>query len=533
LVNGNVFAQDPSGAIVRVAGTDGSVVATLIGSTSTPTSTATMTPTPTQTGTSTPTPTATATATPTPTAASINIGVGTGLAGGTVNVQVNLLTAGLSVAGTANDITFPNAALTLNTANCSLNPSIPKGLSATIVASNATATTVRLFVQGPPANAAAIPDGLLYTCTFGIVAGTPAGSYTLSNSSTVAQDPSGTTIPTIGNNGAVVVTLIGPTQTPTNTPTLTPTQTPTATPTSTSTVTPTPTAVQINVGTGKALAGDSVDVAVSLAASGFPVAGTANDLTFQNTAFALNTANCSLNPALSKQFSVTTVATTSTATTIRIFVQGPPVNTTPIPGGPLYTCTFNILPGTLPGNYPLSILNVVAQDPTGTNLPAFGTDGTIIVTLVGPTATITPTFTPTNTPTSTSTNTPTATPTDTPTTTPTNIPTSTPTNTPTATPTNTPTSTATDTPTSTPTNTPTATPTNTPTDTPTTTPTNIPTSTPTDTPTSTPTDTPTSTPTDTPTSTPTSTPTCLPTGGICAVNSDCCSSTCDVGGTCA
>jgi hypothetical protein len=529
LVNGNVFAQDASGVNVRVAGTDGAVIATLIGFTSTPTSTATVTPTPTQTATWTSTPTATATATPTPTAAQINIGVGTGLAGGTVDVQVNLVTAGLSVAGTANDITFPNAALTLNTPDCILNPAIPKELSATVVASNATTTTVRVLVQGP--NGAVIPDGLLYTCTFGIVGGTQPGSYTLTNGNTVTQDPSGTNLPTIGSNGAVIITLIGPTQTPTNTPTSTPTLT------SMPTATPTPTVVQINVGTGKALAGGPVEVSVNLASSGFLVAGTANDLSFQNTAFALDTANCTLNPALSKLFSVTTVTTTSTTTTVRIFVQGPPVNITPIPDGLLYTCTFDILPGTLPGNYPLSILNVVAQDPTGAGLTASGTDGTIIVTLVAPTPTITQTPTATSTATSTATPTvtttpsatatavPTATPTatasptDTPTVTPTNTPTDTPTptQTPTLTPTSTGTATATatptDTPTLTPTDTPTVTPTNTPTDTPTPTqtPTLTPTSTSTATATATPTDTPTLTPTDTPTVTPTNTPTDTPT----------------------
>ncbi len=105
-----------------------------------------------------------------------------------------------------------------------------------------------------------------------------------------------------------------------------------------------------------------------------------------------------------------------------------------------------------------------------------------------PTYTPTATATPTNTPTPTYAPTATATPTNTPT--PTSTPTSTPTAT--ATPTNTPI------PTSTPTDTPSPTATATPTDTPTSTPTA----------TATPTDTP--TPTSTPTETPTPTPTPLP-----------------------
>ena len=99
-----------------------------------------------------------------------------------------------------------------------------------------------------------------------------------------------------------------------------------------------------------------------------------------------------------------------------------------------------------------------AATPTATNTP---TDTPTMT----PTATNTPTDTPTMTPTDT--NTPTDTPTVTPTATntPTNTPTATPTATPTDTPTSTPTATATvsPTPTNTPTNTPTPTVTNTPT----------------------------------------------------------------------
>ncbi|MEQ8675994.1 MAG: DUF4062 domain-containing protein [Aggregatilineales bacterium] len=121
-----------------------------------------------------------------------------------------------------------------------------------------------------------------------------------------------------------------------------------------------------------------------------------------------------------------------------------------------------------------------------------------------PTATSTPsvTPTPTNTPTATATNTATPTPTRTSTATNTATDTSTPTATMThsATPTDTPTAT------DTPTNTATHTPTSTLTDTPTATETSTPTSTPTDTATATATHTPTSTPTDTPTATATLTP---------------------------
>ncbi len=151
----------------------------------------------------------------------------------------------------------------------------------------------------------------------------------------------------------------------------------------------------------------------------------------------------------------------------------------------------------------------VFGSPTATSTPTN--------TPLPPTATFTPTDTPTNTPT----NTPlpptaTFTPTDTPTNTPL-PPTATDTPGPSPTPSDTPTATNTPLPptaTNTPTDTPTATATGTPTETPTATNTPLPptaTDTPTDTPTATATSTPTDTPTPTATNTPTNTPTPLPT----------------------
>jgi hypothetical protein len=190
--------------------------------------------------------------------------------------------------------------------------------------------------------------------------------------------------------------------------------------------------------------------------------------------------------------------------TMSLFVQDLGGDNDPIPDGPLYTCTFHIMPGALVGPRTLANGNAVAQDPDANDLPLVtGLDGTLHVVLVLATFTPTDTHTPTQTPTPTLTGTPTDTPTITSTPTDTETPTQTPTETPTDTPTETPTQTPTETPTETPTQTPTVTPTETPTETPTHTPTNTPTSTPTNTPTQTPTETPTQTPTNTPTPTPT------------------------------
>jgi hypothetical protein len=294
---------------------------------------------------------------------------------------------------------------------------------------------------------------------------------------TPTDTPTATPTPTATDTPTITVT---PTTTPTSTATNTPTQTPTDTPTPTATLPP----VQINIGTGTGLAATTVQIPVTLQTGGLLVAGTANAITFPTAAFSLNPANCVLNPMLPTKTLVASVtALTLTQTTVSVFVQGPPLDGAPIPDGLLYTCTFNILPGTPPGVYPLINSGIVAQDPTGVPLPAGGLNGAINVTLVSFTATPTdtPTVSPTSTVSPTPTDTPTLGPTDTPTDTPTQTPT--PTDTPTETPTITPTFTPTDTPTITPTNTPTATPTNTPTATPTDTPTQTPTSTPTPTPT--------------------------------------------------
>jgi hypothetical protein len=174
-----------------------------------------------------------------------------------------------------------------------------------------------------------------------------------------------------------------------------------------------------------------------LANSGLLVAGTGNDITFPSTDLTLNPADCVVNPSLGKLLSATITGTTPTTITVTVFVQGPPLNNSPIPDGPLYTCTFGILPGEPPGVRALLNGNTFAQDPDALNLPVSGGDGSVTVALVLPTATTTSTVT------STPTLTPTPTPTDTPTITPTGLPTDTPTVTPTATQTPTPTQTPT------------------------------------------------------------------------------------------
>ncbi len=463
--------------------------------TETPTSTPTDTPTETPTSTPTPTPTDTPTITPTPVSVVIGLGTGFGLAGTSVQIAatIDVSTGAFTVAATGNDITFDNTVMSINPASCVSNPAQGKAISAGIVNISGSQTTLRVFIQGPPLDNSPLPDGLLYTCTVNILGGTLPGTYPLINSNQIAEDPDSLPVtPVTGLDGSVVVSLIAATATPTNTPTVTPTptdtatptdtptETPTATPTDTPTVTPTPTdtptetptdtptdtptvtptptdtatptdtptitptplSVLIGLETGYGIAGTAVEIAATIDVStgGFTVAGTGNDITFDNTVLAINPASCIANPAQGKAISAGIVNVSGTQSTLRVFIQGPPLDNSPIPDGLLYTCAVDILGGTLPGTYPLFNSNQLAQDPDGLPVsPVAGFDGAVVVSLIAATATPsdTPTITPTpsDTPTNTPTPTPTDTPTDTPTPTPTDTPTHTPTNTPTPTPT--------------------------------------------------------------------------------------------------
>ena len=434
----------------------------------TPTSTDTSTPTITPTPTPTDTPTETPTVTSTPLIVHIDLGSGTALPGSTIGITATLTTSGLMVAATGNDIAFDPTKVDLQPTDCVVNPSLNKALSADVVsAPGDPMKVVRVFVQGPPINTSAIPDGLLYTCTFSVKGGTPPATYTLTNSTQIAFDPDAMSLSSVvGMDGSINVTLVGPsatptdtptitptftqTDTPTETPTVTPTDTPTDTPTITPTVTETPTVTQtpisvlIDLGSKIGLAGTQVDIPATLTTGGFMVAGTGNDITFDSSKVDIQPTDCTVNPDLNKSLSAGVFPATSDPLdpmkVLRVFVQGPPVNNSAIPDGLLYTCRFTILGSTLPGTYSLVNTNQIAQDPDAMFLPfVTGNDGSITVSLVvatstpsnTPTVTETPSLTPTETPTDT----PTATPTDTPTATPTFTPTATPTETPTFTPT--------------------------------------------------------------------------------------------------
>ena len=153
--------------------------------------------------------------------------------------------------------------------------------------------------------------------------------------------------------------------------------------------TPTPTAagvVSVDVGSATGKPGEQITVEVTLHTAGFAVAGVQNDISFLPVIVSL--VGCAVNPAIGKdltQFGLSFAG-------LRAIILGD--NVDPIPDGALlYTCTFTVPPGALPGDWPLTISRVVASSPFGEALPAQGSNGIVVIPGARPTRT--PTATPT------------------------------------------------------------------------------------------------------------------------------------------
>ena len=165
---------------------------------------------------------------------------------------------------------------------------------------------------------------------------------------------------TLSSDGTMLGIFLNATvPTPTPTPTFSPTATATSTYTRQPTVTPTPTPsptvppVQISIGSGEGLPGHSVDITVSLFSAGTSIAATANDITFQTQALSLDPSACRINPAIGKSLIATVLDPgTGGAATVRFFVTADR-NLSPIPDGPLYTCSFGVARDAFPFLYAL------------------------------------------------------------------------------------------------------------------------------------------------------------------------------------
>jgi hypothetical protein len=151
--------------------------------------------------------------------------------------------------------------------------------------------------------------------------------------------------------------------------------------------------VLINIGSAFGPNNSSNTVVTSLVAQGFLVGDTANDFTYDTSAFSLDLLNCVINPALagSKSLDVFEVGVTATTRTVRASISDTG-GSTPIPDGPLYSCAFYIGFTVLPGVYLLTNSNQAAEDIAGLPLSAGGTGGSLLVIVVDPPAT--PTRTP-------------------------------------------------------------------------------------------------------------------------------------------
>jgi MYXO-CTERM domain-containing protein len=189
-----------------------------------------------------------------PSVATLVVGEAVGAAGDDVPLDVSLQTT-VDVAGTQNDLTFPDEAGVVadndGAPTCSVNPAINKnGTAFSFQPPGCTpgtdCTGIRALVLSL-SNVNPIPSGsVLYTCTVSIAEDAASGTYDVVCSNAGASDPGGTSLPTECLDGEIVVG-VQPTRTftptptvPTNTPTAgTPSATPTVTATGTLTVSPT------------------------------------------------------------------------------------------------------------------------------------------------------------------------------------------------------------------------------------------------------------------------------------------------------
>ncbi|MEO8602195.1 MAG: hypothetical protein ABI629_06435 [bacterium] len=102
------------------------------------------------------------------------------------------------------------------------------------------------------------------------------------------------------------------------------------------------------------------------------VAGMQNDLTFDPAVFAIQNADCVINPAIGPDSALNKVLSTNSAlmdpTRVRNIVVSLD-NADPIPSGLLYTCTFAVATDAEPGEYVLENINARASNPQGNVLP--------------------------------------------------------------------------------------------------------------------------------------------------------------------
>ncbi|MBI3783213.1 MAG: hypothetical protein HY270_07415 [Deltaproteobacteria bacterium] len=439
-------ASDPAAMPVPVSGSDGVVTVGSVAPTNTSAPQATSTPTTPPAPTNTPPVPPTNTAPPQPTntqpstgGAAVNLGNASGAAGATVTIAGSLVTAGLQISATSNDIRYDSTQINVvlksgNKPDCTIDASInpDSAVSKSLVASLPTVSglpagfkTLRVGIFGSD-NANAIPDGPLFTCKFAIAAGA-SGSITLTNIPG-ASDPAAQPVAVGGTDGIVTVGGAAPTNTPvvaaTSTPTVPPatntvppaTSTPvpptstmvpptntmapvaTATPVPpTNTPVPAPTDTPsggggpaVNLGSVSGAASSVVVLPASLATGGVEISATSNDIQYDtnkiNVVLKPNSKpDCTIDASINADSAVSKSLVASLPTvgglpagfkTLRVGIFGSD-NANDIPDGPLYTCKFTIAAG---ASGTITLTNIPgASDPAAQPVVVSGSDGKVTV----------------------------------------------------------------------------------------------------------------------------------------------------------
>lgn len=172
-------------------------------------------------------------------------------------------------------------------------------------------------------------------------------------------------------------TAPGSTETAVSTPTPTATQAvSSSTPTETAIVTPTPRIVSLSVGSAIGEAGDAVNVVVSVGTSGLIIGAIENDLTFDPQVLDLNSAACRLARMANNPF----IASLPQPGTVHVIVAAS-FDGKPIVDGPLYTCTFRIVPSAPSGTYTVAIGNACAAHDPSLRYVVVSHDGSVTVSL--------------------------------------------------------------------------------------------------------------------------------------------------------
>lgn len=159
-----------------------------------------------------------------------------------------------------------------------------------------------------------------------------------------------------------------------------------------STPVPTP-VVMINCADAVGVPGGTAAVSVSLINEGEAlVAGTQNDLGFDDTRFSIQRGDCVINPAIgpgteaNKQLDQNVLADPARVRALIVALDS--VNL--IPPGLLYTCPFRVASDAPEGNYDIINGNLVASTADGTRLPVSGASCHVVVAAATPTPTPTP-----------------------------------------------------------------------------------------------------------------------------------------------